>query len=92
MRDGDETLAELAAHPGWKLLEQRFRERCARDAEALAAAVLKGGDLVDQRALDKRHGFWLGGRWVFHEVRLELAAYRAGAVANDEEREALWQT
>lgn len=68
-------LVDLARHPGFALLRTRLEQRHRRDVESVAAQLV-AGELVDQRVLDKRHGFWLGGRWLLREAEHELRSFR----------------
>lgn len=72
-RHADETLADLARHPGWEILEQRARERQEREAGELTRYLLRHPDQLDPLKLARARGFWAGQRWVLRHARQELS-------------------
>lgn len=75
-RTVDDTLADLARHPGWAILEERVKERQEHEAEELRDFLLRNPAALDPMKLERARGFWAGQRWLLRQARHELTAYQ----------------
>lgn len=56
-------LSKLRSHPAWPVLAGEVLRRQESWAANLAKRLI-GGDLVDQREIDRRSSFFTGAAWV----------------------------
>lgn len=76
--DYDPLLVDLAAHPGWEILKQRYARQRDQYFVNLAHKIGRSDDPLGdmQRDVDYKRGFWLGGRWFIRQVEQEFRAFR----------------
>jgi hypothetical protein len=71
----DELIAQLAQHPGWKVLEKRFHDKREAYFTRLGKELHSGNMQVDQRVIDEKRGFWFGGLWFLLEAKRATKAF-----------------
>ena len=56
-------VARLAAHPDWEILTEEVKRRRDVYFKNFAQGLAKSRNLVDQREVDEKRGFWIGAIW-----------------------------
>lgn len=80
--DQNSLLASLADHPGFKVVEEMFKKHRAEFYENFTKKLYASSEPVDQRVVDEKRGFYLGGAWFIREVKKGQKAF---ARATEEE-------
>lgn len=76
MTHDDQLLAQLAQHPGWEVLEKRFLEKRDQYFVNLGRQIQGNRtEPLDQRVIDEKRGFWLGGVWLLKEAKSAKATF-----------------
>ena len=75
----DAQLDDLFRHPGFEVLKKRMHEQRTDDARILANTILHSNNVIDQRLIDERRGFWRGQDWFIRETKRGARAYTKGA-------------
>lgn len=79
MADHDDALLnEIFEHPGFQVLKKRFEEQRTDDALTLAKTIIRSNQVIDQRQIDERRGFWRGADWFLRETKRGASAFTKG--------------
>lgn len=82
LRQRQERLSSLAAHPGFEDLKELFKARKEKHLKEVALDIM-GDKEVDQRKLDRIRGFWAGCSWLLANPDMaEGSLKKALAAAN----------
>ena len=81
LRQQQERLSSLAAHPGWEDLKNIFEARKEKDLKRVALTAIMGDKAADQRELDRIHGWWAGCSWLLRNPDMAESSLKKALAA-----------
>src|SRR5690348_13502248 len=80
LRERQERLTSLANHPGWAQLKQVFAARKEAHVKSVAAKLIAGEE-IQQRELDRIHGWWAGCQWLINNPDMAESSLKKALAA-----------